>query len=216
MRNLFQLIRDFFRNPAMIGTPPSERSMWHNPAAHARDFAQRYAEPMNYHVENRMMELGIDPAQIGVSDPDHGIRHAAFMPHEADGGGNSPDGRLNLDSGILNSDLFERLGPTVSDAYAKARTAGQDGRGDRHEYEEVKGGGSHEYAFEICSRDGTADPTRSTGASSKDQGWRATTRSSLIHSSRRSHPARVNRNTDSGPPAHVETGYMIRAADNSR
>jgi hypothetical protein len=59
MRNPFQRIRDFFRNPAMIGTPPSERLMWHDPAEHARDFAERYAEPMNYHVENRMMELGI-------------------------------------------------------------------------------------------------------------------------------------------------------------
>ena len=78
MRNPFQRIRDFFRKPAMIGTPPSARPLWHDPAAHARDFAERYAEPMNYHVENRMMELGIDPLKIGVGDPEHGIRHAAF------------------------------------------------------------------------------------------------------------------------------------------
>ena len=148
MRNPFQRIREFFRKPAMIGTPPSERSIWHNPAAHARDFAERYAEPMNYHVENRMMELGIDPAQIGVGDPDHGIRHAAFMPHEVDGGGNTPDGRLNLDSGIFNPDLFERLGPKASHAYAKARLRDRMDAGIAHEYEEVKGGGSHEYAFE--------------------------------------------------------------------
>ena len=38
--------------------------MWHDPAGHARDFAERYAEPLNYHVENRMMELGIDPLKI--------------------------------------------------------------------------------------------------------------------------------------------------------
>jgi hypothetical protein len=80
MRNRFQLIRDFFRTPAMIGTPPSGRSMWHNSEAHAREFAERYAETMNYHVENRMMELGIDTAHIGVGDADHGIRHAAFAP----------------------------------------------------------------------------------------------------------------------------------------
>ena len=148
MANPFKRIRDFFRKPAMIGTPPSERSMWHDAAAHARDFAHRYAEPMNYHVENRMMELGINPAQIGVGDPDHGIRHAAFMPHESDGGGNTPDGRLNLDSGILNVDLFERLGPTVSDAYAKARLRDRMDAAIAHEYEEVKGGGSHQYAFD--------------------------------------------------------------------
>src|SRR5208337_4100955 len=40
--------------PAMIGTPPSKRSLWHDPAEHARDFAERYADPMNYHVESRM------------------------------------------------------------------------------------------------------------------------------------------------------------------
>jgi len=56
--------------------------------------------------------------------------HAAFIPHEADGGGNRPDGRLT--------------------------------------------------------------------------------------SARRSQPARAKRNTDSGPPTHVETGYMIRAATNAR
>ena len=38
--------------------------MWHDPAEHARDFAERYAEPMNYHVENRMMELGIPTDRI--------------------------------------------------------------------------------------------------------------------------------------------------------
>ena len=122
--------------------------MWHDPAAHARDFAERYAEPMNYHVENRMMELGVDPAQIGVGNPDHGIRHAAFISHEMDGEGNSPDGRLNLDSGILNFNLFERLGPTVSDAYAKARLRDRMDARIAHEYEEAKGGGSHQYAFE--------------------------------------------------------------------
>ena len=42
--------------PALIGTPPSQWSMWHDPVEHARDFAERYAEPMNYHVENRLME----------------------------------------------------------------------------------------------------------------------------------------------------------------
>ena len=50
----------------MIGTPPSKRSLWHDPAEHARDFAERYAEPMNYHVENRIMELGIPTDRIGA------------------------------------------------------------------------------------------------------------------------------------------------------
>jgi hypothetical protein len=32
-----------FRAPAMIGTPPLARRMWHDRAAHARHFAKRYA-----------------------------------------------------------------------------------------------------------------------------------------------------------------------------
>ncbi len=52
--------------PAMIGLPPSKRSMWHDSVEHAKDFAERYAEPMNYHVENRMMELGIPTDRIGA------------------------------------------------------------------------------------------------------------------------------------------------------
>jgi hypothetical protein len=39
---------------------------------------------LNCHVENRMMELGIEPLKIGVGDPEHGIRRATFVPHEAD------------------------------------------------------------------------------------------------------------------------------------
>jgi hypothetical protein len=39
MRNPFQRIRDFFRKPTMIDAPPSEWSAWHDPTAHARDFA---------------------------------------------------------------------------------------------------------------------------------------------------------------------------------
>src|SRR5271165_6043183 len=38
-------------------TPPSARRMWHDRAAHACDFAQRYAEPLDYAVFQRMIEL---------------------------------------------------------------------------------------------------------------------------------------------------------------
>ncbi len=64
--------KGLFRRPAMIGTTPSARPVWHDPAAHARDFAERYAEPMGYLAAQRMMELGIPHSQIGRPDPDHG------------------------------------------------------------------------------------------------------------------------------------------------
>ena len=60
--NFIRRIASFFRRkPGMIGTPPSQRPIWHNEAAHARDFAERYAEPLNYHVENRMSS---QPARV--------------------------------------------------------------------------------------------------------------------------------------------------------
>jgi hypothetical protein len=60
-----------FRPPAMIGTRPSARPIWHNPAAHARDFSERYAEDIDLAIANRKMELGIPNHQIGRPDPDH-------------------------------------------------------------------------------------------------------------------------------------------------
>ena len=83
-----------------------------------------------------------------LNELEHGFRHAAFIAHEADGGGNTPDGRLNLDSGLLNPDLFKRLGPEASDAYTKSRLGDGIDSGVALEYEEGKGGGSHEYAYE--------------------------------------------------------------------
>ena len=60
----------------MTGTPPSARPMWHDPAAHACDFAERYAEPLDHAVSQPMMEPGIDPNGSGcpTSTPE------SFMP----------------------------------------------------------------------------------------------------------------------------------------
>jgi hypothetical protein len=131
-----------FRPPAMIGSPPSQRPMWHDPAEHAKDFAHHYADDLDLVVTQRMVDLKIPHRQIGARDVEHGIQIAAFIPHEGGGGGNSPDRRLNLDSGILNPELS--------------------------------------------------------------------------HSCRRCHTLSVNRNTDSGPPAHVEIGIMMPASTSSR
>jgi hypothetical protein len=117
-------------------------------ADHAEDFARRYAEPLDWQVAIRMEELGIPNDRIGSSDRGHGLSGRAFNPYERDGGGNTPDGRLNLDSGILNPELFRQLGPEASTAYAKARLRDRMDAGIAHEYEEVKGGGDHVYAYE--------------------------------------------------------------------
>ena len=119
-----------------------------DPADHAEDFAHRYAEQLDWLAAIRMEELGIPNDRIGSNDRGHGLSGRAFNPYERDGGGNTPDGRLNLDSGILNPELFRRLGSKASTAYAKARLRDRIDAGIAHEYEEVRGGGSHEYAYE--------------------------------------------------------------------
>jgi hypothetical protein len=118
MRNPFKRIRDLFRKPAMIGTAPSQRPMWHDSVVHARDFAERYADPMNYHVENRMIELGIHTDRIGARK--HGYPHRAFWPEETTGGGNVPGRRLTVDSGVFNIKLMANH-PEAGQVWARSR-----------------------------------------------------------------------------------------------
>jgi hypothetical protein len=101
--------------PAMIGTPSSKRATWHDPSEHARDFAERYAEPMNDHVENRMMELGIPTDRIGA--PKYGYPHRAFWPEETTGGGIVPGRRLTVDSVVFNTELMANR-PEAGDVWA--------------------------------------------------------------------------------------------------
>jgi hypothetical protein len=123
----------------MIGSPPSARQIPADPALHALDFAQRYAEPIDYLVSQRMLELGIDSKHIGSSDLTQGIRHAAFNPFERTGGGNGPGGRLTVDSGIFNSDLHADLGKEVSSRWAKSRLRDRMDAIIAHEHTEFLG-----------------------------------------------------------------------------
>ena len=102
-RQLKATAKGLFHKPAMIGTPPSARPMWHDPAAHAIDFSKRYAEPLDQYVTVRMEDLGIPKDRIGSSDHDHGIDWCAFNPYEDTGGGVGTEGQINVDSGIFNS-----------------------------------------------------------------------------------------------------------------
>ncbi len=44
--------------------------------------------------------------------------------------------------------MFRRLGPKAGGGYARARLRDRIDAGIAHEYEEVKGGGDHVYAYE--------------------------------------------------------------------
>ena len=102
----------------MIGLPTSARRVPHDAAEHAADFAHRYADSMNYHVENRMMELGIHTDRIGARK--YGYPHRAFWPEENTGGGNVPGMRLTVDSGVLNPELMAAR-PEAGPIWEKAR-----------------------------------------------------------------------------------------------
>jgi hypothetical protein len=128
--------------PAMIGAPPSARKLRAipgDPAEHAADFAARYAVEMDHYVSQRMIDLRIPTGQIGSSDVDRGIRHAAFMPYEREGGGNGPGGRLTVDSGVFNPDLFDALGPVVSSFWKRSRLPDRVDAIIAHEHAEAKG-----------------------------------------------------------------------------
>jgi len=139
--NPVRRILSFFRRhkPGMVGTPPSARPQWHNPAAHALDFAERYAEPMDYHATRRMTELGVPTDQVGRPDPDHGGLWRAFFPHQTNGGGVVGD-RVNADAGLFDADLMTRkYGPIIGKRWERDRLRDRLDQIIAHEYAEASG-----------------------------------------------------------------------------
>ncbi len=138
--NPFRRIADFFRRkPGMIGTPPSQRPMWHAPAAHAKDFSERYAQDLDLAVADRMMELGIPNHQIGRPDPDHRGQWRAFFPQQGTGGG-VVGNKINADAGLFDTDLMTRIyGPKIGEKWAKDRLRDRLDQIIAHEHAEASG-----------------------------------------------------------------------------
>jgi hypothetical protein len=144
IRDQWQRLKGLFRKPAMIGTPPSQRRMWDDPAEHARNFAERYADPLDQCVAVRMEELGVSKEQIGMPDDDRGIPWAAFHPLGKEGGYNAPDGRLVVESGLFNFDLLRKdYGEEAADLFADSDATSRLDSIIAHEYGEHRHGGSH-------------------------------------------------------------------------
>lgn len=149
LRRIFNLFR---RRPGMVGIPPSARQVTADPGLHAVDFSLRYADSISYHVENRMMELGLDPLRIGMPDIRNGNRHAAFHPHGRDGGNVSPDGRMIADSGLFNLDLLKAdYGEEAGSLFGKSRLLDRLDSIIAHEYEEHRHGMIHVEALNHAS-----------------------------------------------------------------
>jgi hypothetical protein len=143
--------RFFRRKPAMIGTPPSARQISAVPELHAVDFAQRYAEPLDYHAAQTMIDLGVHRDRIGSSAPLYGIRHATFHWRERTGGGVSPEGRLTLDSGIFNVDLLTKdYGKEVGKIWQNMRLKPRMEAITAHELAEAESG-SHVEALKAAA-----------------------------------------------------------------
>jgi hypothetical protein len=162
------------RQTAMVGTPPSQRPLWHDPAAHARDFAERFAQDLDLAVAERMGELGLHDDQIGRPDSIAGIQWAAFHPHGIEGGNNSPSGRLIVDSGLLNLELLRKdYGKKAAKLFAKSRLRDRLDAIIAHEYEEYRHGMDHEAALRAAPR--TALPITERAreiAKAMEKGWK--------------------------------------------
>ena len=120
------------------------------PADHARDFSERYAPELDYHAAQTMIELGIPPEKIGEPDPEHGIHHAAFHPHGRRGGGITPDGRITIDSGVVDPELmFGAYGEEAGNLWAALRLRSRIEAIIAHEWTEHQTG-SHEAALKAA------------------------------------------------------------------
>jgi hypothetical protein len=103
---------------------------------------------MDDHVAQRMTELGIPEGRLGFPDPDRGGEWAAFHPNGTEGGNNSPDGRLTVDSGLFNLDLLRRdYGEEAAKLYEKSKLADRLDSIIAHEYEEHRHHGNHAEAL---------------------------------------------------------------------
>jgi len=118
----------------MTDRPPED------PSDHAVDFSRRWADRLDRYAAERMEELGVPPAQIGSGDHTHGIPWCAFNPHEKEGGGVSPGGRINVDSGVFNPDLLKDVSPPAHEAHKRARLRDRIDASIAHEFEEARAG----------------------------------------------------------------------------
>jgi hypothetical protein len=138
--------------PGMIGVPPSARGLSPipaDPAEHAKRCAHEWVDVLESYAQKRGKELGLPKERIGMPDVQHGIREAAAVhPHATQGAGVSPDGRIVIDSGVLNPELFKSLGEEALRAFEQASLRTRIDNAIAHEYEEHKGGMDHAYAVE--------------------------------------------------------------------
>ncbi len=122
-----------------------------DPADHAEDFSHRYAEPLDWQAGIHMEEHGIPNERIGSNDHARNLVGRAFNPYERTGGGISPGGRINLDSGSLNPELLtEDYGKNAGELWARLRLRHRWEALEAHEDAEWRMGGDHDAAVRVA------------------------------------------------------------------
>jgi len=146
MRNPFR--RFFCRKP--VGFPLGQH-VPADPADHADDFSHRYAEQLDWLAGIHMEELGIPNDRIGSNDHHRQLYGRAFNPFERDGGGISPGGRINLDSGSFDPEhITKQYGKKAGKVWAKSRLRDRWDALVAHEDAEWRMGGDHDAAVKTA------------------------------------------------------------------
>ena len=136
--------------PAMIGIPPSAQNVPADPLAHAREFANEYADNLENYVEGRMHSLGVPEERIGMPDQSRSMPWTVFHPNGTRGGAVLGE-KIAVDSGVLNPGLLtERYGPDVGMTWAKARLRDRIDAVIAHEVAEGQAG-THEGAEALAA-----------------------------------------------------------------
>jgi hypothetical protein len=118
-----------------------------DPADHAQDFAQRWADRLDQYAALRMEELGIPSDMIGSDDRFRGKTWHAFDVEERTGGFITTG--ITVNSGCLNPDLLK--GEQGSRIWPTARLRDRIDAIIAHEYEEERVG-THEAALKAAPK----------------------------------------------------------------
>ena len=112
-------------------------------------YAIANAEALDQWTAIFMEKMGIGKDRIGAKDRRNNVEWRAFFPDEQDGGGNSPGGRLNLDSGLFNDDLMKPMGAKADRAWRRSSVETRAMAVLPHEDIESRGY-SHDEAVELA------------------------------------------------------------------
>jgi hypothetical protein len=119
-----------------------------DPAEHATDFSQRYADDLEIATGEVMLRLGLSNDEMGLRDPSRRLEHHTFFPNERTCGGVSPLGQINVDSGVMNPQVMDAIyGEACGEIWRKTRLRDRLQAIIAHEKAEKEYDGDHELAL---------------------------------------------------------------------